>query len=143
MINFKNRIKMQKADFNYKGQASIEFVLILPLLIVTILTISQFGYYIYCKNVLNHAAREAARVLATTNSENLAYLYAKKNCGNLNLENLNIAIMPTAGNDRSIGEFAGVTLTNEFEGIGNYLKKIIGYKIYIQSTCNMRMECRN
>ena len=133
---------MQKADFNYNGQASIEFALILPLLIVTILTISQFGYYIYCKNVLNHAAREAARVLTTTNSENLVYLCAKRNCCNLNLENLNIAIMPTAGNDRSVGEFAAVTLTYEFGGIGNYLKKFIGYKIYIQSTCNMRMECR-
>src|SRR5665647_1565601 len=78
------------------GQASVEFVLILPLLVIIVLAMSQLGYCTYLKNVLEHAACEAARVVATTNSENLAYAQVYDICSGLDFDNLNISISPSS-----------------------------------------------
>lgn len=46
------------------GAAAVEFALILPLFLVLILGIIDFGRLFYCEVTLNSAAREAARAVA-------------------------------------------------------------------------------
>ncbi len=55
------------------GRHPLSLCCYLPVLIIIVLAMSQLGYCTYLKNVLEHAASEAARVVATTNSENLAH----------------------------------------------------------------------
>ena len=87
------------------GQASVEFVLILPILVIIVLAMSQLGYCTYLKNVLEHAASEAARVVSTTNSENLAYGQIYDICSGLDTDNLDISISPSSGAERITGDF--------------------------------------
>ena len=41
-----------------KGQASLEFTLIIPFMVLIILTVSRFGLLVYQKNILEQASRE-------------------------------------------------------------------------------------
>jgi len=47
-----------------RGQALIEFALVLPLLLVVLFGVTEFGRAIMTTNVLNTAAREGARLAA-------------------------------------------------------------------------------
>lgn len=49
------------------GQALVEFALILPLLIVLIFAIMDFGYYLFVTISVNHATREGVRRAAMNN----------------------------------------------------------------------------
>lgn len=51
---------------NEKGQAIVEFALILPILIMLILGMIEFGWLLNGKITLNSAAREGAREMAVT-----------------------------------------------------------------------------
>ena len=44
-----------------KGQSLVEFALILPLLVITVLGIAEFSILLYDKAVLTNASREGAR----------------------------------------------------------------------------------
>jgi len=52
---------------NHKGQALVEFAIILPLLLMLLFGIFEFGRAMYIKNTLNNAARSAVRVAVVTN----------------------------------------------------------------------------
>ncbi|WP_136525521.1 TadE/TadG family type IV pilus assembly protein [Geomonas ferrireducens] len=49
-----------------KGQAIVETAIILPVLILLIMGLFEFGRYMYLKNTLNNAARAAARTAVVT-----------------------------------------------------------------------------
>jgi hypothetical protein len=51
---------------NNKGNAVLEFALILPLLLLILFGITEFGRAIMTTNVLNSAAREGARLAAVS-----------------------------------------------------------------------------
>jgi TadE-like protein len=124
------------------GQASVEFVLVLPVLVIIVLAVSQIGYCTYLKNVLEHAAGEAARVVATTNSENLAYKQVYDICSGLNTDNLEITISPSSGAERISGDFFTVRLSYKNAGIFNFISKALKKDLLIESVCVMRMECK-
>jgi Flp pilus assembly protein TadG len=50
-----------------RGAAAVEFALVLPLLIILLLGIIDFGLYYYNDLALTHAARDAARYLSVNN----------------------------------------------------------------------------
>lgn len=60
-----NRYKLIK---NEKGQAIVEFAIVLPVLILLILGSIEYGWLLYGKITLNSAAREGARVGAVMNT---------------------------------------------------------------------------
>ncbi|MBJ6799212.1 TadE/TadG family type IV pilus assembly protein [Geomonas propionica] len=51
---------------NQRGQAIVETAIILPLLILLIMGLFEFGRYLYLKNTLNNAARAAVRTAVVT-----------------------------------------------------------------------------
>ena len=51
---------------NEKGQALVEFAIILPLLFLLLFGIFEFGRAMFIKNTLNNAARAAVRVAVVT-----------------------------------------------------------------------------
>ena len=125
------------------GQASVEFALILPLLVIIVLAASQLGYCTYLKNVLEHAASEAARIVSTTNSENLASVQIYEICSSLNTDNLDIRISPASGAERVTGDFFTVKLSYKNAGIFNFISKAFKKDLLIESVCVMRMECKS
>jgi hypothetical protein len=148
ILKLKKYLKRVKAN-DYRrcsrpdcGQASVEFVLVLPVLVIIVLAVSQLGYCTYLKNVLEHAVSEAARVVATTNSENLAYVQVYDICSGLDTGNLDISISPSSGAERITGDFFTVRLSYKNAGIFNYISKAINKDLLIESVCVMRMECK-
>ncbi len=51
-----------------KGAAAVEFALVLPILLIVLLGIIDFGLYFYNDLQLTHAARDAARYLSVGNT---------------------------------------------------------------------------
>ena len=50
-----------------RGAAAVEFALVLPLLVVLLMGIIDFGLYFYNDLAVSHAARDAARYLSVNN----------------------------------------------------------------------------
>ncbi|MBN2072632.1 MAG: pilus assembly protein [Actinobacteria bacterium] len=124
-----------------RGQSTLEFVLVIPVLILFIMAASQFGIMIYQKNILNQAVREGARVISTTNSNEMAHDVIEKICAGLERENLSVSIVPGEPNRRKTGDNVKIELNYKSNGFTAILKKILGKSILIKASGYMRMEC--
>ncbi len=124
-----------------KGQASIEFVLVIPFLILIILAVSHLGLLIYQKNVLEQAAREGVRVITTTNSNQEALKCIRRVCSGLDQDKLDIKITPENGASRRVGDVVEVIVGYRSGGIAHLLEVFTGRENLIKAKSNMRMEC--
>jgi len=137
----KRKNKSKKSGYDPDGQASLEFILIIPLLILIVLAVSHFGLVIFQKNILEQASREGARVIATTNSNQEAYLCIKKVCSNLDPNRLEIIFYPESGTSRKVGDMIEVTVIYKNAGITGLEGIFSGKDSFINAKSNMRMEC--
>lgn len=60
--------RLFKLRKNEKGQALVEFAIVLPVIILLVLGSIEYGWLLYGKITLNSAAREGARVGAVMNT---------------------------------------------------------------------------
>jgi hypothetical protein len=142
MFGKNNYIKTFKRSLKRKGgQASLEFVLIVPFVVIIILIVSHIGLFIYQKNVLEQASREGARVIATTNSSNEAYSCIREVCSGLDQGMLDISIDPGSRNLREVGEMVTVILSYKYSGFTDMIATLTGKDIFIKAKSSMRMEC--
>lgn len=86
---------LRKVTKNQRGQSLVEFALVLPLLLVLILGIFEFGRLWMTLNVLTGAAREGVRVAAVTDPDATLVQNAALNV--LNAANLTGASITLAG----------------------------------------------
>jgi len=142
-INLMKLIKLKKLKNNYyiDGQASLEFVLVIPVLVLVIMIVSQLGYLVYYQNVLEQSAREGARIVSTTNSDSLAYQRVMKMCSNLDNSRLKVDINSSGGSPRSVGDIVTVNLTYNYSGIFKLINLVMGNDVFIKSSSSARMEC--
>jgi len=61
-------VKRVERFHKQEGAAAVEFALLLPVLLIILLGIIDFGLYFYNDLQLTHAARDAARYLSVGNS---------------------------------------------------------------------------
>jgi Flp pilus assembly protein TadG len=59
-------ISSEKKFFNIRGQALVEFAIILPLLLLLVVGIFEFGRYFYNMNNITNVAREGVRFAVVT-----------------------------------------------------------------------------
>ena len=135
----KNKSKISGHDPD--GQASLEFILIIPLLILIVLAVSHFGLMIFQKNILEQAAREGARVIATTNSDQEAYACIKEVCSGLDQNMLEIKVSPESRASRKVGDMIEVIVIYKNAGITGLQGIFSGKDSFINAKSNMRMEC--
>lgn len=142
-INLMKLIKLKKPKniYHTNGQASLEFILVIPVLILVIIIVSQLGYIVYYQNVLEQSAREGVRVVSTTNSDSLAYQRIMKMCSNLDDSKLKVVISPSGGTPRSVGDFITIDLTYNYSGIFRLINLVMGNDVFIKSSSSARMEC--
>lgn len=89
-----------------KGQSLIEFALILPMMLVVMFMITEFGRALYTYNVLATAAREGAR-LAVVKSESTA-----ASAGTARMNSILVAA------NMSSGSIVRVWVDRDFNGTG-------------------------
>ncbi|MGM0366041.1 MAG: TadE/TadG family type IV pilus assembly protein [Actinomycetota bacterium] len=123
------------------GQATLEFVLVMPVLIIFILVVSQFGHMVYVKNILEQASREAARTAATTGSRDEARQRALKLCSGLKAEGLQINVMPPDISSLAIGDFVQVEVSYRYGGIADIIEVLNKKQVRLRSKSIMRAEC--
>ena len=142
-INLMKLIKLKKLKNSYyiKGQASLEFVLVIPVLVLVIMIVSQLGYLVYYQNVLEQSAREGARIVSTTNSDSLAYQRVIKMCSNLDNSRLKVDINSSGESPRSVGDIVTVNLTYNYSGMFKLINLVMGNDVFIKSSSSARMEC--
>jgi len=122
------------------GQSTLEFVMIIPIIIVLILAASQAGYTVYRKNVLQQASREGARIISTTNDNSMAVRAIGKICGAEGVDTI-ISITPERAPDRKMGDMVTVSLRGHPGGLFGVIEKILGREVAIEAGSSMRMEC--
>jgi len=109
-----------------KGQAAVEFALVVFFLFSFLYGILDFGRYLYTRSTINQLCQEAARIVSLDDTHSLKYSEIKAKIGNYvsNPSAITVTITPdevdgknteTGVNDglkpRKTGDFAIVTVT--------------------------------
>ena len=138
---FKKEVRIKKIFFNNKGQSTVEFILLIPFLIITCIAVFQLGYVIYLQNNIKQLSREAARVVSTTNSNGLCTKIINDNDNLFEDLNFQISISPELEAKRKVGSIVKIGIKINYEGFKGLITNIFGKPITIYSESIMRMEC--
>jgi len=127
------------------GQAVVEFVVILPVLLLVLLAIYQFGQVFVNYMDVTSAAREGARKAAVSRSagtctvvDGLAIAAAKGGGSDLNLSNLGVTVNRTCTNN-TYAQSSDVTVTATYPYSINIMGVVVSSGTLTSST-TMRVE---
>lgn len=98
------------AKVRQRGAAAVEFALVVPLLVLLVVGIAEFGRAYQVQTSLSGAARMAVRVMAVQNSPTAARAAAKTAAPTLNLTDTQIAVTPTTCASTGTGPPANATV---------------------------------
>jgi len=138
-----NKLKQKLKNINRESgaQASLEFVLVVPFVILIIIAVSHLGLLIYQKSVLQQAAREGARIVATTNSNSKAMSCIREICSGLEQGRIGIEIIPKNSSSRKVGDIVEITVSYSYGDAGSLMRIFAGKNKVIKAKSDMRMEC--
>ena len=125
-----------------KGQAALEFALVLPILLLLVCGIVDFGRILYTKNTLTSMSEQAARYasLDYTNTDAEIDTYVRTNAGvsDTSAGTLTVAVAPTP--TRVSGNTVKITLTYKIYYITPFMNKILASPFIIKSYSTFRVE---
>lgn len=133
MGDFLKRIKGDKA------QALVEMALVLPILILLLVGICEFGRILGAYLLLNNMVRDGARYGVVGYSEQQIETLIRDKRAWLSDESLEIIITPT-GADRRKGEELQVEVVYAIDLMTPVMSKILPDPLSISANCAMRIE---
>lgn len=142
-IDKTRRRRWLPAAVRERGQALVEFALILPIMLLLICALVDFGRAYYTWLMVTNAAREGARVGATQQPESAINARILDSIDGLDASSLTIAVTNAQG---PRGEPVDVDLTYNFEfvtPIGNLMALVGGSSLAepnIEGHASMRLE---
>ena len=125
---------------NERGAAAVEFALVLPILIVVLFGIVEFGRAYNAQITLTHAAREGARALAVGHTVAEAKTRVDDAATPLSLDPADVTPVGTvtpSGSDAyscNVGNEVGVEVTYPFE----FIVPLFGVDFDLSSKATMR-----
>lgn len=122
-----------------KGQALVEFALVIPILLLIIMAIIEFGIMFNSYLVLTNASREGARLASVGGSDFEIEERIKLVAGTLNEDNLIVIILPNEFN-RARGEMVEISLKYNYQMITPIIANILSPFIDLNSSTYMRIE---
>ncbi|MFC7063859.1 TadE/TadG family type IV pilus assembly protein [Halobacillus seohaensis] len=120
-----------------KGQALVELALVLPILLMLIFGIVDFGRIFHAYLTLDHAGREAARTASVGAEDSEIYATVTNSTVGLNDSNLNTKLSPSG--ERESGSEISVTLTYDI-GFLTPVIQSLSSPITLKDTTVMRVE---
>lgn len=120
---------MSKSD---RGAAAVEFALVVPLLILLLAGITEFGRAYYFQTTLSGSAREAVRVMALDKNAPAARTTARTAASPLTLTDSQIAVSPPSS--CPTGQNATVTITYTRP----YMSGVFGASLTLRGKAVMR-----
>jgi Flp pilus assembly protein TadG len=146
------KIKFKKSE---KGAAAVEFALVLPLLLVLVFGIIEFGFLIYNKAMITNASREGARfgivfrpdkTGLNTIIENTVSAYLEDNSNNSFLVSFGTATpttttTPVDASTTVTGDYLTVTVSYpyQFLVVPNLITQLTG-TVTLTGVTTMRVE---
>lgn len=124
---------------NKKGQSIVEFALLVPLLLLILIAVIEFGILFNAYLVLNTAARDGVRMASVGGTDTQVTTQVQNDAVGIDLAALTITISPSSGS-RSRGDDVTVTLNYQHTVITPMLNVIIGNQIPLQVAVTMRTE---
>ena len=133
-----------KKDKKEDGQAMVEFALILPIFLLILCGIIDFGWLFYNQLSLNNACREGARYAVVNTAEDASTQAIINHIENSTTtvfanDGVDIEIIYTAPNDPTSGDIK-VTLEAEISFFTPVLSTVMGKEKTITSTVIMKVE---
>jgi Flp pilus assembly protein TadG len=130
---------MMRVLKNQKGQALVEFAVILPLLLLLIMGIIEFGMMLNSYLTVRNVSREGARagIVGSTNAEIENTIISTS--PNLEESKLTINITPAEGSRKS-GDTLTVQLNYKYELIVPIISSLLGNEIDLKAQTSMRIE---
>ena len=122
-----------------RGQAMVEMALILPVLLMLILSIVEFGLVFNHYLTLQNASREAARSASIGASDAVAAERAREVSPQLDQARLTIVFSPTGGS-RKRGDSVTVTVRYTHQLITPVVSDWVGDAIVLEASTRMRVE---
>ena len=119
-----------------RGAAAVEFALILPLLVVLVFGITEFGRAYFVQTTLSGAARDGVRVMALQNNQAAARASVKSAASALDLTDAQIAVMPTTCAVSGLGAASTATVTVTYPL--QLITKIFGASVTLTGKGSMR-----
>jgi Flp pilus assembly protein TadG len=122
---------------NNKGNSVIEFALVLPILLLVVFGITEFGRAIMVTNVLNSASREGARLAAVSSLTDSTAVRTRVievlTAANITPKDINIEYSPSTKTIK-------VTVTNAFEVLSAGVLGSFAGTIELRGTTVMKYE---
>lgn len=124
---------------NEKGQSIVELAIILPVLLLLILGIFEFGRVMNAYLIINHAAREGARTGAVGNSDSYIIDKVINSTSTLDQSKLTITISP-GQYSRTRGESIVVKVEYDIALIIPMIQSLIPNQYHLVAFTTMRIE---
>jgi Flp pilus assembly protein TadG len=124
---------------NEKGQSLVEFAILLPILLLLLMGILEFGIILNSYLTINNASREGAR-LGIVSGSNIEINELITNISpNLDTANLIVNITPLEG-IRTSGETITVEIIYNYQVIIPIISNILNNVVVLKAQTSMRME---
>ncbi|QHA91310.1 TadE/TadG family type IV pilus assembly protein [Bacillus sp. N1-1] len=120
-----------------KGQSIVEFALVLPILVMLLFGIIDFGRIFHTYLAIDHASREAARTASIGENDATIVSTAVSSASSIHLTAGQVAVSP--GGTKSSGSDVTVTITYPISFLTPVVSNLTG-PITLSSSTVMRME---
>jgi len=128
-----------KSIRNEKGQSLVEFAILLPVLLLLLMGILEFGLMLNSYLTINNSAREGAR-LGIVAGSNIEIKQLINNISpNLDSKYLVINVTPPEGNRKS-GDTLKVEVIYNYHVIIPIISNILGNVVELKAQTSMRIE---
>ena len=105
-----------------RGATAVEFAILLPVLLMLVLGIMEFGRAFHLQTTLSNAARDGVRVMALQDDATAARSTAKASAHGLTLTDAMISVSPTTcSSDAAAPGMASVTIRYPFAPVSGFL----------------------
>lgn len=130
--------KLRELIRGNKGQGLVEFALVLPVLLLLVFGIIQFGFIFNAYMVTGYASREGARVAALGKSDSDIEAATMAAAVTIGINENDVIIVPSA--PRNKGTSVTVTVKHDVDVFLPLMPKILGNSVSTDGSTVMRME---
>lgn len=130
---------MKQLNTNEKGQSMVEFALIVPVLLLIIIGIIEFGFLFSGYLTLSNASREVSRSVSLGANDSNATIRAKDAAVNLIPEKVLVSITPNDSN-RKQGDLVTIVITYEYDFLTPFIEKLLGDNFLLRVETSVRVE---
>lgn len=139
MRKMRNFCMMRRLTRSEGGQSTLEFAMVLPMLLLLLMGIIEFGRIISSYMIINNLAREGARFAAVGKTDSQITTILLNEHATLDVDKLEVQFSPVYS-ARVKGEPLKVTVNYTVDLITPLIPEFLPNPLPISSECTMRLE---